>query len=193
MSNPRSSLSFQSELPSAQALPTAHVGTAGISPCSSLFLFSPRPSRHTWAWPGSVTQLRSARSCGATRKCGPDTCRNSTTWGLTRRNSDSWLPTKLESQAAATDRHAKHGREEPPHVRGQGQKPGGPHARRAAAKRSYPTSEVRGSGREYQTATAQERWRGATPRPRLGGAAKRSYPVSEVRGGGREEIPHVGP
>ena len=30
-----------------------------------------------------------------------------------------------------------------PHVRGQGQKPGGPHARRAAAKRSYLTSEVR--------------------------------------------------
>ena len=36
-------------------------------------------------------------------------------------------------------------------------KPGGPHAQRAAAKRSYPTSEVRGSGREYQTAVAQER------------------------------------
>ena len=73
-----------------------------------------------------------------------------------------------------------------------------------AAKRSYPTSEVRGSGREYQTATAQERRRGATPRPRSGGAAERrypasevrggderSYPASEVRGGGREEIPHV--
>ena len=39
---------------------------------------------------------------------------------------------------------------EPPHVRGQGQKSGGPHAQRAAAKRSYPTSEVRGSGREYR-------------------------------------------
>ena len=182
MSNPRSSLSFQSELPSAQALPTAHVGTAGISPCSSLFLFSPCPSRHTWAWPESVTQLRSARSCGATRKCGPDTCCNSTTWGLTRRNSDSWLPTKLESQAATTDRHAKRGREEPPHVRGQGQKPGGPHARRAAAKRSYPTSEVRGSGREYQPATAQERPRGATLRPRSGGRPRGD---TSVRGQGR--------
>ena len=42
------------------------------------------------------------------------------------------------------------GQEELPHVRGQGQKPVGPHARRAAAKRSYPTSEVRGSGREEQ-------------------------------------------
>ena len=56
--------------------------------------------------------------------------------------------------------------EEPPHVRGQGQKPGGPHARRAAAKRSYPASEVRGSD-------------------------KRSYPTSKVRGGGQEEIPHA--
>ena len=40
----------------------------------------------------------------------------------------------------------KPGRKESPHVRGQGQKPGGPHARRAVAKRSYPTSEVRGGG-----------------------------------------------
>ena len=62
----------------------------------------------------------------------------------------------------------KRGRKELPHVRGQEQKPGGPHARRAAAKRSYPTSEVRGSGQEYQTATAQEQPRGATPRPRSG-------------------------
>ena len=73
-----------------------------------------------------------------------------------------------------------------------------------AAKRSYPTSEVRGSGREYQTATAQERPRGATPRPRSGRAAERRYPESEVRGSdersyvasefrgrGQEEIPHA--
>ena len=66
------------------------------------------------------------------------------------------------------DRRAKHGQEEPPHVQGQGQKPGGPHAQRAEAKSSYPTSEVRGSSREYQTATGQERPRGATPRPRSG-------------------------
>ena len=51
---------------------------------------------------------------------------------------------------------------------------GGPHARRAAAKRSYPTSEVRGSGRECQTAMA-----------------KRSYPASKVRSGSREELPHA--
>ena len=76
------------------------------------------------------------------------------------------------------------------HVRGQGQKLGGPHARRAAAKRSCPASEVRGGGRECQAATAQERLRGATPRPRSGAVkravaphprsgavARRSYPM----------------
>ena len=50
--------------------------------------------------------------------------------------------------AAATGTLSAGGREELPHIRGQGQKLGGPHARRAVAKRSYPTSEVRGSGRE---------------------------------------------
>ena len=96
----------------------------------------------------------------------------------------------LKAQAAATGTLQRR-QEEPPHVRGQGQKPGGPHAWRAVAKRSYPTSEVRGSGREYQTETAQERPRGATPRPRSGAAAERSYPTSEVRGGSREELPRV--
>ena len=88
--------------------------------------------------------------------------------------------------------------------RGQSQKPGGPHARRAAAKRSYPTSEVKGSGQECQAETVQERQRratqvqgqgrrsgGATPRPRLGMAAERSYPMPEARGGGREDQPHA--
>ena len=99
----------------------------------------------------------------------------------------------------------KHGGEELPHVRGQGQKSGGPHARRAAAKRNYPTSEVRGSGRECQAATVQERlrtatqvqgqgWqlRGATLRLRSGAAAEWSYPVSEARGGGWKELPNTG-
>ena len=71
------------------------------------------------------------------------------------------------------------------------------------AERSYPTSEVRGSGGECQTAMVQEWLRGATPRPRSGGTAERrypasevrgvderSYPTSEVRGGCREELPH---
>ena len=78
----------------------------------------------------------------------------------------------------------------------------------SAAERSYPMSEVRGSGRQCQTVTAQERPRGATPRPRSGqgggvvperrypasevrGGDKRSYPASEVRGSGWEEIPHA--
>ena len=46
-----------------------------------------------------------------------------------------------------------------------------------AAKRSYPTSKVRGSGWEYQTDGA--------------GTAEKSYPASKVRGGGWEELPHA--
>ena len=73
-----------------------------------------------------------------------------------------------------------------------------------AAKKSYPTSEVRGSGLECQAAEAQERprgatqvrgqgWRpgGATPHPRPGVAALRSNPMPETRDGGREDQPHV--
>ena len=46
------------------------------------------------------------------------------------------------------DQHTKRSREELPDVRGQGQKPGGPHAGEAVAKRSYLTSEVRGGSQE---------------------------------------------
>ena len=98
----------------------------------------------------------------------------------------------LFSSGGGCDQRPKCGQEELPHVRGQGKKPEGPHARRVAAKRSYPTSEVRGSGREYQTATAQE-WprgdtqclrsgavtRGVTLRLRSGAAAGRSNPTSK--------------
>ena len=73
----------------------------------------------------------------------------------------------------------KRGREELPHVRGR--QPRG----------VTPRPRSGGSGREYQTATAQERRRGATPCPRSGGAAEKSYPASEARGGGREDQPHV--
>ena len=59
----------------------------------------------------------------------------------------------------------KRGQEELPHVRGPGQKPGGPHARGAVAKRSYPPLETRGS-------------------------SGRSNPP-EARGGVWEEQPHV--
>ena len=61
----------------------------------------------------------------------------------------------------------------------------------SAAKRSDPTSEVRGSGRECQAVTAQERPRGATLYPRSGAVAGRSYPTSEVGGGSQEEPHHV--
>ena len=59
------------------------------------------------------------------------------------------------------------------------------------AKRSYPTSEVRGSDLECQATMAQECPRRATLRPRSGAVAERSYPTSEVRGGSREETPRI--
>ena len=55
-----------------------------------------------------------------------------------------------------------------------------------------PTSEVKGSGLECQTATAQKQPRGATLRSRSGVAAGRSYLASEVKRNGQEELPHVG-
>ena len=68
----------------------------------------------------------------------------------------------------------------------------------SAAKRSYPMSEVRGSGQECQAATAQEQPRGATHRLRPGSGweeqphgkeqqlcfavtAVKRYPTSKVR------------
>ena len=96
----------------------------------------------------------------------------------------------------------KRGREELPHVWGQGKKPGGPHAQGVAAKRSYPTSKVRGGGQECQAATTQEQPRGPTPCPRScgctgaggprgatsrsrsGGAGVRRYCLSKVRSSG---------
>ena len=96
------------------------------------------------------------------------------------------------------------GQEEPPDVRGQGQKPGGlpcprgggqeelPHVRgqrqpprvpdcdsAGTAERSYPASEVRGGSWEEQ------------PTPQARGRDERSYPASEVRGGGWEDLPHA--
>ena len=56
-------------------------------------------------------------------------------------------------------------------------------------ERSFPKSELRGSGLECQAALAQEWPRGATLRLRSV-AAGRSYPASEVRGG-REEPPRA--
>ena len=68
--------------------------------------------------------------------------------------------------AGGCDGRAKRGREEPPHVRGQGQRPRVPDCDgTGTAERSYPASEV-------------------------GGAAERRYPESEARGGGRDKQPH---
>ena len=58
-----------------------------------------------------------------------------------------------------------------PYKRGQGQKPGGPHAQRAAAERSNPSSK--------------ERWLRGSRR------AEGSYSMFKVRRGGSEEIPLV--
>ena len=59
------------------------------------------------------------------------------------------------------------------------------------AKRSYPTSEVRGSGLECQAAMAQKQLRGTTPRWRSWVTVERSYLVSEARDCGWKELPHV--
>ena len=61
------------------------------------------------------------------------------------------------------------------------------------AERSYPESEVRGSGRE-EPPHVQGRGgqpRGATPHLRPGAAAGRNHPASEARGNGREEPHHI--
>ena len=69
--------------------------------------------------------------------------------------------------------------EELPHVQGQGRRPGGatlPPRSGVVAGRSYPTSKVRGGGRECQATTAQEQPRGDMP---------------QVRGSGQEEQAHI--
>ena len=59
------------------------------------------------------------------------------------------------------------------------------------AERSYPSSKVRGGGREeLPHVQGQERWP-KVPGCDGAGAAERSYPVSEVRGGSQEKQPHV--
>ena len=60
------------------------------------------------------------------------------------------------------------------------------------ALRSHPSPKVKGSDRERQAATVQERQlRGASPRPRSGASAERSYPIPKVRGPAPEELPHL--
>ena len=67
------------------------------------------------------------------------------------------------------------------------------------AKRSYPTSEVRGRSREDrmpqghgQEELPHVRGQGQGPRVSgydCGGAAERSYPTFKIRGGGQEKLP----
>ena len=64
----------------------------------------------------------------------------------------------------------KHSQEELPHVQGQRPKLGGPHAQRAVAKRSYPTSEV---GVAAESARLQRRRNGREKLPRAGGQGQR--------------------
>ena len=75
------------------------------------------------------------------------------------------------------------------------------HTTLSVAEKSYPTSEVSGSGLECQAAMAQERLRGATPRQSSGAVAKSArlwphrssreeLPLPEARGGGQEEQSH---
>ena len=88
---------------------------------------------------------------------------------------------------ADTGRLTKRHREELPHVRGQGQKLRVPGCDGAGmAERSYPTSEVRGSGKkELPHIRGQGQWpRGAMPPLRSGEAAWRCNPTSK-------EQPHV--
>ena len=81
---------------------------------------------------------------------------------------------RLRSGAAAESarlRKRSNGREELPHVRGQGQLPGVPGCDSpGAAERSYPTSEVRGGS-----------WEELPPRPRPGAADRKSNPTCKER------------
>ena len=60
-----------------------------------------------------------------------------------------------------------------------------------AAKRSYPTSEVKGSGQECQVTNGAGTAEKSYPSLRSGAEARRTNPTPEARGGGREDQPHV--
>ena len=103
----------------------------------------------------------------------------------------SWFPPGIflfiltkPKRGGGCDRRTKRGGEELSHIQGQGQKPGGPHAWRVAAKRSYPTSEARGGGREDQPhARGQGR--------QLGGPTHVQGAVATRAQEGLEELSHV--
>ena len=85
------------------------------------------------------------------------------------------------AQAAATWRNIARPRGATPRPR-SGAEARRTHARRAAAKRSYPASKVRGGGREEQH---------HAPKPEARGGSQKEQPTPEARGGGREEQPHI--
>ena len=97
------------------------------------------------------------------------------------------------ASTGSCDRCAKAGREEPPHIRGQGQRQGGDTA--------CPKSKARGGGLEELPHAPKPEARGRgwedlphTPMPqglRPRAAARRSNPTPEARGGGREDQPHI--
>ena len=81
--------------------------------------------------------------------------------------------------------------EELPCIRGQGQWGGNtPRPRSgAAARRSYPSSEVRGGQEELPCIRGQGRPVGDTPCPRPGAVTLRSHPEPKARGSSWEEPP----
>ena len=93
--------------------------------------------------------------------------------------------------------------EELPHVRGQGQKPGGPkpegrwprgvtpRLRSGAAAESARLRRHRNGREELPCVRGKGlQPRGATPCPRPGAVAERSHPAREARGGSQKEQPH---
>ena len=116
------------------------------------------------------------------------------------RIQQSWFDVNLGMMSRAAAAAHKCGREELPHIQGQGQRPrvpgchGAETAKRsyprprsgAKAERSYPTSEVRAAA-QRSNSRSKEQWlcrllpRGATPPSRSRGAAVRRYPLSKVR------------
>ena len=87
----------------------------------------------------------------------------------------------------------KLGREQPPLSQGQRRQPKVPGCSTGVAARSYPTSEVRGGGRDELPHSRGQRLRlrQGTTLPRSGAVVKRTYLMLEVRGGDQEEQPHI--
>ena len=102
----------------------------------------------------------------------------------------SFLAATGTLSAGSCNRRAKHGQEEPPHVQGQGQKPGGPQAQRAAAKRSYSTSEV-GAAAESTRLRQCRNSREELPRIRGRGGGREEIPSVWGQGRRQEELPHI--